>query len=63
MKKYQIFGAPIGNEKTTTKMNLYPAAPMMKYHQKSYYVFFSSLASYFHSIGGNQPITYLVNSI
>ena len=34
MKIYQIFGVHIGNEKTTKKSQLHPAAPVMKYHQK-----------------------------
>ena len=34
MKAYQIVEVPIGNEKTTGKIKLHSAAPVIKYHQK-----------------------------
>ena len=35
-KTYQIFGVPIGNEKTTRKLQFHPVVPVIKYYQKSY---------------------------
>ena len=35
-KIFQIFGVPIGNAKITRKVQFYPEAPVMKYHQKTY---------------------------
>ena len=35
-KTYQIFGVPIGNTKITRKSQFHPAAPVIKYHQKTY---------------------------
>ena len=34
-KTYQIFGVPVGNAKITKKVQFHPAAPVIKYHQKS----------------------------
>ena len=50
-KTYQIFAVPIGNAKTTRKVQFHPAAPVIKYHQKTYNsCCLSSLASAFHCI-------------
>ena len=63
-KTYQLVAAPIGNTKTTEEIQFHPEAPVLKYHQKSYNsCFLSSLASAFHSIGGNRDVTSLVNCI
>ena len=35
-KKYQIFGVPIGNAKTTEEIQFHPAAIVIKYHQNLY---------------------------
>ena len=35
-KIFQIFGVSIGNVKITRKLQFHLAAPVMKYHQKTY---------------------------
>ena len=63
-KKYQIFGVPIGNAKTTRKVQFHPAAPLIKYHQKlSNICCLSSLPPAFHIIGDNWDVNSLVNRI
>ena len=63
-KKYQIFGILIGNARITRKLQFLPAAPLIKYHQKTYDSFcLSSLASAFHCINDNRAVPDLVNSI
>ena len=63
-KIFQIFGVPIGNAKITRKVQFHLAAPVMKYHQKTYNsCFLSSLASAFHCINYNRAVFDLVNSI
>ena len=63
-KTYQIFGVPIGNEKSTRKVQFHPTAPVIKYHQKSYNsCCLSSLASAFHFIGDNRSVPALINKI
>ena len=34
-KTYQIFAVPIGNEKIIDEIQFHPAAPAIKYYQKS----------------------------
>ena len=34
-KIFQTFGVPIGNAKITRKLQFHPAAPVIKYHQKT----------------------------
>ena len=34
-KIFQIFGVPIGNAKIKIKVQFHPAAPLIKYHQKT----------------------------
>ena len=63
-KTFQIFGLPIDNAKITRKVQFHPAAPVIKYHQKtSTSCCFSSLASDFHCICDNRAVPDLVNSI
>ena len=63
-KTYLIFRVPIGNEKTTRKVQLNPAAPVIKYHQKSSNsCCLSILASAFKYIFENRAAHSLVNSI
>ena len=63
-KTYQIFAVPIGNGKTTRKIQFHPASPVIKYHQKSSNSYcLSSLAPAFYFIGNNTAIPALVNSI
>ena len=63
-KIYQLFAVPIGNEKKTENIVFRPAAPVLKYHQKSSNgCCLSSLSSAFHSIGDNRDVTSLVNRI
>ena len=63
-KTFQIFGAPIGNAKITRKVQFHPAAPVIKYHQKtSNSCFLSSSASAFHCINKNRSVPSLVNMI
>ena len=63
-KTFQIFGLLIGNAKITRKAQFHPAAPVIKYHQKTYNsCCLSSLASAFHCINYNRYIYSLVNSI
>ena len=38
-KTYQLFEVPIGNAKTTEKIQFHPAATMVKYHQNLSNVF------------------------
>ena len=61
---FGIFGVTIGNAKLTKKVQLHPAAPVIKYHQKTYNsCCFSSLPSDFHCINDNRNVPALVNSI
>ena len=61
---YQVFVVPIGDAKITRKLQFHPAAPVIKYHQKtSNSCCLSSLESDFHCISDNRAITDLVNSI
>ena len=63
-KTYQIFGVLIGNSKITRKLQFHPAAPVIKYHQKTYNsCCLNSLESYFQCIGNNRYVPELVNSI
>ena len=63
-KIFQIFGVPIGNAKITRKVQFPLAAPVMKYHQKTYNsCCLSSLESEFHCIGDNRDLISLVNKI
>ena len=63
-KIYQIFEVPIGNAKITKKLQFHPAAPVIKYHQKTYNsCCLSSLASAFHYIGDNRNVPELLNSL
>ena len=63
-KTYQLFAVPICQSKTTEEIQFHPAAPVLKYHQKSSNsCCFSSLASAFHGIGDNMAVTALVNRI
>ena len=63
-KTFQIFGVPIGNAKITRKVQFHPAAPVIKYHQKtSNSCYLSSLASAFHCINKNMAVPDLVNII
>ena len=39
-KTFQISGVPIGNAKITRKVQFRPAAPVIKYHQKTSNSFF-----------------------
>ena len=61
---YQIFVVPVRNLKTARKIQFHPAAPVIKYHQKSSSsCCLSSLASEFYYIGDNRYIPALLNSI
>ena len=63
-KIFQIFGVPIGNAKITRKLQFHPAAPVMKYHQKtSNSCCLVSLFSAFHCINYNRALPSHVNSI
>ena len=63
-KTYQIFGVPIGNAKTTRKVQFQPEAPLIQYHQKSYNsCCLSSLESAFHCISDKINVPVIVNSI
>ena len=63
-KIFQIFGVSIGNAKITRKVQFHLAAPVMKYHQKTYNsCFLSSLASDFHCINDNRAVLAFVNII
>ena len=63
-KTYQIFGVPIGNAKMKINAQFHPAAPLIKYHQKTYNSFcLSSLESYFHCIVDNMDVSAIVNCI
>ena len=62
-KTFQIFGIPIGNAKTTRKVQFQLAVPLIKYHRKtSNSCCLSSLAPDFQYIGDNRAIPSLVNS-
>ena len=61
-KIFQIFGVPIGNAKITRKVQFHPAAPLIKYHQKTYNsCCLSSLSYGFHCINYNRAVPALVN--
>ena len=63
-KTYQIFGVPIDNEKTTTKVQFHPEAPVITYYQKLYNsCCLGILASAFRFIGDYRYVTALVNFI
>ena len=63
-KTYQIFGLPIGNAKTSRKVQFHQAAPVIKCHQKSSSsCCLSSLASAFHCICDNRDVTSFLNII
>ena len=63
-KTYQIFGVPIGNAIITRKVQFHPAAPVIKYHQKTSTRFcLSSLESAFQCISDNRAVPDLVNCI
>ena len=63
-KTSQICVLPIGNSKTTEKVQFHPEAPVIKYHQNSSNsCCLSSVASDFHFIGDNRAVTALVNRI
>ena len=60
-KTYQIFCVPIGNTKITRNVQFHPAAPPIKYHQKTYNsCCLSSLESDFHYIGEYRALPDLV---
>ena len=64
IQKNSIFGVPIGNAKITRKVQFHLAAPVMKYHQKTYNsCYLSSLSSSFHCINYNRAVHALINSI
>ena len=63
-KTYQIFGVIIGNAKITRKVQFHPAAPVIKYHQKTSTICcWSSLSSAFNCIGNNISVPALVNIV
>ena len=63
-KRYQIFGVQIGNAKMTINLQIHPAAPLIKYHQKKYTsCCLSSLASDFHYIGDKRYVLDIVKRI
>ena len=63
-KTYQLFGVTIGDAKITRNLQFHTAAPLIKYHQKTYNSWcLSSLASTFHCINDNRALPDLVNSI
>ena len=63
-KILQILRLPIGNAKITRKLQFHPAAPVMKYHLKTYNCCcLSILASYFKCINYNRAVTAIVNNI
>ena len=63
-KTYQKFGVLIIHAKITGKVQFYPEAPVIKYHQKrSNSCCLSSLTSYFHCISDNRHVPSLVNII
>ena len=63
-KKFQIFGVTIGNAKITKKVQFHPAAPVMKYQQKTSNIYcLSSSESSFNCISDNRAVPALVNSI
>ena len=63
-KIFQIFGVPISNAKITRKVQFHTAAPVMKYHQKTYNsCFLGSLPSDFYCIHYKRAIPSPVNSI
>ena len=63
-KTFQIFGVPIRNAQITRKVQLHPAAPVIKYHQKTYNsCCLSSLPSAYHCINDNRAVPDFVNII
>ena len=63
-KTFQIIGVPIGNVKIKRQVQFHLAAPLMKYHQKTFNSFcLSSLASEFNCINYNMYVLALVNII
>ena len=63
-KTFQIFGVPIGNAKIARNLQFHLAAPVMKYHQKTYNsCCWSSLSSAFLCMNDNRDVLDLVNSI
>ena len=63
-KIFQIFGVPIGNAEITRKVQFHPAAPVIKYHQKTSNICcLISLASVFQCTNDNRDLPYLVISI
>ena len=61
-KAFQMFGIPMGNAKITRRVQFHPAAPLIKYHQKtSNNCCLSSLKSAFHCIKNNRAVPALVN--
>ena len=63
-KTFQIFGVLIGNAKITRKLKFHPAAPVIKYHQKTYNsCCLISLASSFNCINYNRAVPDRLNSI
>ena len=63
-KTFRIFGVPIVHAKITRKLKFHPAAPVIKYHQKtSNSRCLSSLASVFHCINENRAVTASVNRV
>ena len=63
-KTFQIFGVPIGNEKITRKVQFHPAAPLIKYHQKTYTCYsLSVLASAFKCINDKRSVPSHVTNI
>ena len=63
-KTFQIFGVTIGNAKILRKVQFQPAAPLIKYHQKTYSsCCLISLTSDFHCINETRSVPALVNSI
>ena len=63
-QNYQKFGVPIGNAKTTKKVQFHPEAPLIQYHQNSSNICcLITLALNFHCIGDNRAVTAIVNLI
>ena len=63
-KTFQIFGLPIGNAKTTRKVQFHTAATVIKCHQKtSNSCYLSSLAPAFYCTNYYRAVPALVNSI
>ena len=63
-KTYQIFGVQLGDAKMTRKVQFYPEATLIKYHQKSSKsCCLSSLASAVHFYGYNRSVYTLAHQI